>query len=213
MKKDMVNKKNYCDTFQEVHAPKALAGKVMNMTNQNENNASFIKKMAVTAASLIALFIGSNAVALAATGNTWVSGFFKDVTRWDSAVIGTEYVTTPEEIVITVSDRIIEDDHVIIPITVQFNDTENAPFNCLEELALGNVFLTDSTGKEIPLQINASEPTYSDIVSGITQLRLTLPTNQLEQGAEYSLHIESLYGYKKADAPLLISGDWNCPVK
>ena len=45
MKKDVNNKKYYCETFQEVHAPKALAGKVINMTKKNKNSTTFYQKV------------------------------------------------------------------------------------------------------------------------------------------------------------------------
>lgn len=213
MKKDMENRTYYCNTFQEVHAPKALAGKVINMTNHKKNNLTLIKKFAVTAASLVALFVGSNAIAYAATGSTWVHGFFKDIQRWDGAVVGTEYVTSAKEIEIAVSDRITENDNIIIPITIQFTDTKRAPFSAIDELALGKVTLTDNSGNEVSLSADSPNLTYAQVILGTAQINLTLAADKLQPDTEYYLHIESLYGSKKADAPLFISGDWNCLIK
>ncbi|MBE5876977.1 MAG: hypothetical protein E7290_08850 [Lachnospiraceae bacterium] len=68
------NKKYYQETFHEVHAPMSLTGKVMNM-KKNENGKkdySVVKRFAMTAAALAALFVGSNGVVYAATGSTWI---------------------------------------------------------------------------------------------------------------------------------------------
>ena len=67
-------KKEYRETFSEIHAPKALAGKVRNMVKMENGKMgmSFVKKLAVTAAAAAVLFVGSNGVAYAATGSTWV---------------------------------------------------------------------------------------------------------------------------------------------
>ncbi|MBQ7943018.1 MAG: hypothetical protein IJ326_03030 [Lachnospiraceae bacterium] len=73
MNSEMENKKYYQEAFHEVHAPKALTGKVMDMTRREKTGYTFVKKFAMTAAALATLFVGSNGVAYAATGSTWVN--------------------------------------------------------------------------------------------------------------------------------------------
>ena len=211
MKKDRNYTASYYETFQEVHAPEALAGKVMNMTNQNKNNKSFIKKFAVTAACLATLFVGSNAIAYAATGATWISGFFKDTTRWDGAVVGTEYVTVPGEMEITVSTPITEDGTTFIPVTIRLTDTSKAPFGFIEALSPGEVTLTDSTGAALPLDTDSTQISAA-IIDGTAVLNLPLEAGTALTDTQSTLHIKSLYGSSKADAPLLIHGDWICPL-
>ena len=60
------------DSFREIHAPEDLRRKVMNMNERKEKNFAWAKKLAVAAAVALAVFAGSNCVAYAMTGNTWV---------------------------------------------------------------------------------------------------------------------------------------------
>lgn len=187
--------KQYYETFSEVHAPEELSRKVMNMTKQKSNKLTFAKKLAVTAASLAALFVGSNVVAFAATGETLFSGYFKDVQRFDGAVVGTEYVTVPGEIDINAEQDMV---------TIILNNPEEIPFSVLDTMALGDVTLTSQDGKEIHL--GTDDFTVAPINDGV--VHISFPTDQLRAGTGYTLNIHSLYGHKKADAPLKIIGEW-----
>lgn len=189
------NRQYYCDTFSEVHAPEKLSRKVMNIRKEKNNKMTFVKKLAVTAASLAALFVGSNAVSYAATGEALFSGFFRDVQRFDGAVIGTEYITVPGEITITAEQDLV---------TITLNNPEELPFSCMETMTLGDVILTPQEGKEILLTTESF--TAAPIEDGIVQI--ALPTDRLKAGTGYTLSIHSLYGHKKADAPLKIIGEW-----
>ena len=60
------------DSFREIHAPEDLRRKVMKMNERKEKNFAWAKKLAVAAAVALAVFAGSNCVAYAMTGNTWV---------------------------------------------------------------------------------------------------------------------------------------------
>ena len=61
------------DSFREIHAPGDLRRKVMNMNERKEKKSfAWAKKLAVAAAVAAAVFAGSNCVAYAMTGNTWV---------------------------------------------------------------------------------------------------------------------------------------------
>jgi len=68
-------------TFEELHAPDGLRRKVMNMsTNVTKKGMSFGKKLAVAAALAVVLFAGSNGVAYATTGSTWVETVIAKIT-------------------------------------------------------------------------------------------------------------------------------------
>ena len=83
--------KNYVQsTYEELHAPDGLRRKVLNMSEMKEKRSrmSVMKKVAVAAALAAVLFAGSNGVAYAMTGSTWVenviaqiciNGVWKDV--------------------------------------------------------------------------------------------------------------------------------------
>ena len=61
------------DSFREIHAPENLRRKVMNMNERKEKKSfAWVRKLAVAAAVALAVFAGSNCVAYAMTGNTWV---------------------------------------------------------------------------------------------------------------------------------------------
>jgi len=68
------NKAYFQETFEEVHAPEGLYRKVKNMTKAEGKKIgmSVAKKLAVAAAIAAVLFAGSNGVAYATTGSTWV---------------------------------------------------------------------------------------------------------------------------------------------
>ncbi|MBR6643652.1 MAG: hypothetical protein IKL28_08345 [Lachnospiraceae bacterium] len=77
-------------TYEELHAPEGLRRKVMNMTEMKakKTGMSLGKKLAMAAAIAAVLFAGSNGVAYAMTGSTWVenvvarisvNGVWKDV--------------------------------------------------------------------------------------------------------------------------------------
>ncbi|MBQ7863402.1 MAG: hypothetical protein IJ353_02925 [Lachnospiraceae bacterium] len=61
-------------TYDELHAPEGLRRKVMNMTEMKakKTGMSVGKKLAMAAAIAAVLFAGSNGVAYAMTGSTWV---------------------------------------------------------------------------------------------------------------------------------------------
>jgi len=61
------------DSFREIHAPEDLRRKVMNMGEPKEKKRFvWAKKLTVAAAVAVAVFAGSNCVAYAMTGDTWV---------------------------------------------------------------------------------------------------------------------------------------------
>lgn len=85
-------KRKYQDTFNEVHAPAELSGKVMNMQKkENIRTAAFyMRKLAAVAAVALIILVGGNGIVYAATGNslfTTVKVYFN----------GTDYETQLEE--------------------------------------------------------------------------------------------------------------------
>lgn len=74
MNEEMKLKNDYKETFTGIHAPEALSRKVRNMSRLETKKVGLpmMKKVAVAAALAGVLFVGSNGVAYAATGSTWV---------------------------------------------------------------------------------------------------------------------------------------------
>lgn len=82
MNEEKQNREYYQETFREVHAPQGMAERLMNMEEgKSKKKAGYAAKwIAVAAVAAVALFAGSNGIAYATTGSTWVEKLFtKDV--------------------------------------------------------------------------------------------------------------------------------------
>lgn len=119
-------------TFEELHAPDSLRRKVMNMSSSNvaKKRMSVAKKLAVAAALAVVLFAGSNGVAYAMTGSTWVAsvmakinvdGVLQDVemdveVREDGLVLyhGTVEAEDGHEVGILIADDSVPEGAVVI---------------------------------------------------------------------------------------------------
>lgn len=71
------NRELFKETFEEIPVPEGLAEKVGSITVGNTKRqrtvmGSVLRKVAIAAAILVALFAGSNGIAYAMTGETWV---------------------------------------------------------------------------------------------------------------------------------------------
>lgn len=68
----MTNKERYQKMENEIHVPSEVLGKVMNMKNNNLKKRNILKCAVSIAASFAAVFIVTNGICYAATGDTWV---------------------------------------------------------------------------------------------------------------------------------------------
>ena len=163
--------------------------------------------------NIIRMVLATAAVAgvcILTTGNTAIGntkGFFKDVTRWDGAIVGTEYLQATEEIEMEVVNTTAEHDNTTICLEVTFVEKEQIPWKFIEEIALGSYKILDEEGKEvIVVENDATEGAKGTIVNGETQI--VFEVEPLEENMQYTMVIQSMYGLKKADAPLDIKGNW-----
>ena len=78
-----------------------------------------------------------------------IKGFFKDIVRWDGAIVGTEYVNATNDIKITTLDVIDEREDVILPLNIIFEDSNVAPFSFIEEIAITEYRVLDVNNKEV----------------------------------------------------------------
>lgn len=78
MNEEKQNQAYFQETFREVHAPQELAERLRNMEElKNKKKAGSVAKwIAVAAVAAVVLFAGSNGVAYATTGSTWVEKLF-----------------------------------------------------------------------------------------------------------------------------------------
>jgi len=126
-------------------------------------------------------------------------GFFRDLTGWNGAVVGTAYENATEEIAVTAKSENQE-----LLVTVTLLKPQELPYRKEETLALGSCYLTDEAGNRI------AQWTGTDAVQ-ITGPTLTFRLS-LEEGA-HMLHIENFVSAKKADQDLTISGDWQIEIE
>ena len=128
-----------------------------------------------------------------------LQGYFKDITGWNGAVVGTAYEQATDEIevsVLEVSDQ--------LSIEVKFLEPEKSPYSSSEQMSIGSYKIVNAEGDTI-VKDAASE--LAEVVDGKATIKLSL--DQLPAGS-YKLLISELISEKKADQPLTLSGNWKC---
>ena len=152
------------------------------------------KSMAAVAALAICVCVTS-VTALAATGK--LQGFFKDVLRWDGAVIGTTYEQATEEVeleIIEAADDLVVELFMVNP--------KNVPYSTFEMFGVERYKIVDMSGKTIA---ESKEAVMEEIIDG--KVVIHIPLTDVEEG-EYRLVVREMTGSSKADQPLVLSGNW-----
>ena len=155
-------------------------------------------------ASTVAAVVTVCAITVVSAGA--IKGMFRDVKRWDGAVIGTEYVNATNDIEMNISET--KDEYISLDIS--FENPNEAPFRALEELAITEYTIIDNNENEV-LEVNSTieNGVKSKVENG--KILVELPTNnKLNNDQNYKLVIDTVYGLKKADQPLKITGTWEC---
>ena len=155
-------------------------------------------------ASTIAAVVTICAVTVVSAGA--IKGMFKDVKRWDGAVVGTEYVNATNDIEMNISET--KDDY--ISLDINFENPNEAPFAFIQEVAITDYKIFDNNDKEV-LEVNS---TVENGIKGNVEngrILLELPTNdKLNSSQNYKLVVNTIYGLAKAEQPLKITGTWKC---
>ena len=83
MKDEIDLKAEYKEIFAKMYAPEELRRKVGRLSTGDiqKKSTSFIKKLAIAAAVVISLLVGSNGIVYAATGKTWMGYLIKPGTE------------------------------------------------------------------------------------------------------------------------------------
>ncbi len=177
-----------------------LEGKRMNKSK----NISMFKRMGMIAAVVTVCLI----TVVAANPE---KGFFKDVKRFDGAIVGEEYENAQNEIAIEVNETKVEEGFVLVDLDIEFVNKDIAPFAYIQELAILEYRITKENGEEILSTKNTLENATKAVVEeGKVSLKLALPEEKLQQitNEAHFLEIENIYGLAKAEQPLKISGGW-----
>ena len=178
---------------------KTELNKVEGKNMSKPRNITWLRKV-----STVAAVVTVCAITVVSAGA--IKGMFKDVKRWDGAVIDTEYVNATNDIEMNISET--KDEYVTLNIT--FENQNEAPFRFLEELAITEYTIIDNNDKEV-VEVNSTVENgiKGNIENG--RILLELPTNnKLNNDQNYKLVIDTVYGLKKADQPLKITGTWEC---
>lgn len=159
------------------------------------NKTTFIKKPIVAIAALVLCICLASTVALASTGK--LQGYFKDIKNLQGAVTGTAYEQATDEIEMNITE--ITD---VLTVEITLLNKEQAPYNCLETFGINSYSIIDSNNIAV---VKEKSSELSKVLDGKAQL--TIPVNELKSG-NYTLLINEFVGEKKADQPLIISGNW-----
>lgn len=172
-------------------------------TNLKEERT--MRKGFLVAAVLTLCIITATVTPLANT----VTGYFRNIIRWDGAVTGTKYENASEEITLEILGCKRESEKVILPVSFTFQNVGKVPFSEMEELAVSEYRIYDLDNKEIVKHnVSLEEGEKGNIENGKVMLSLTFETVNIREGEPLRIVIEKMYGMKKADAPLLITGNW-----
>lgn len=166
-------------------------------TMYKNKTPNFFKKPLLAIAAFALCLCLTSVTVMAATGK--LQGFFKDITRWDGAVIGTTYEQATDEITlntVSVSDE--------LTITAEFVNPTAAPYRCLDTLGIKKYEIIDTNGKVV-VKEKSAEP--AEIIDG--KVTFAIPVDALASG-NYRLVVNKFVGNSKADQPLIINGTWEC---
>ena len=155
------------------------------------------KKQLPMAAALVLCVCVTGVTAMASTGK--LQGFFKDITRWDGAVVGTAYEQATEEIAVSIEE--VSDE---LNILVIIEEPEKPPYLYSELFGIASYRIEDMSGNVI-----ISENSFGERTTFDSQMSFKIPLSGISNG-KYKLVIEQFVSEKKADQPLGIRGNWEC---
>lgn len=160
-------------------------------------NKKTLNKPMVAAASLALCFCIIGGAALAASEK--LEGYFKDIVRWDGAVVGTSYEQATDEINISV---VPDADELIV--TIEMLKFDAAPYAYFDNLGIGTYKITDENGTVV---MEGEAADSSEIMEGKADCVISI--DKLP-GGNYKLVISGVIGSAKAEQPLVVNGIWEC---
>ena len=189
----------------EIEMPKDMQERIIrNCNNEMEEKIMskntknlFFKKPIIVVASLVLCLGLTGVTALATAGK--LEGYFKDIIRFDGAVIGTSYEQATDEIelkVIDVSDELTVEVTMLNPKTVPYSTFELFGIEKYKIVNMDNKVIVEGVTTEMV-----------EIVGDKVNVNISLENIA---GGEYKLMVSELVGSSKADQPLVMSGEWEC---
>ena len=157
-------------------------------------NKTFRKPAAVLAVLTICLILSVSAVAASGA----VKGYFRDITNWQGAIVGTSYEQATEEIGMRVTVNGNE-----LTVLATFSIPQEFPYREIEKLGIAAYQILDTNGK--PVKEGTAEATK--IVNG--QAAVCIQLGDIDSG-DYRLVVTAFVAEKKAEQPLKLNGYWEC---
>ena len=200
-----MEEKKLAEKLNEIEMPKEMKERIIRncyiemeekTMSKNKTNI-FSKKPIVAIASLALCFCLTGITALAATGK--LQGFFKDIIRFDGAIIGTSYEQATDEIKMSVVE---ESDRLMISITIV--NPKNLPYSELETFGIQSYKIVDMSNNVVT-EGEATE--MAEIIDG--KVTISIPLGNIISG-NYKLLVNEFVGSAKANQPLIIKGTWEC---
>ena len=191
-----------------LQAPLDLNEEIKNMEVHTMSKPKVTMKRTLALIAVLALCIIT--VAMTPLANS-IRGFFSDIVRFDGAITGTRYENATNDIKIDVLELTSKNGNVIIPLELTFENPTEAPFPYIQEVAISEYKILDSDNKEIiKTKLSAEDGDKGLVTDGKVLVNLSLNDSKFKSGEEYTIAIEKMYGLSKADAPLHITGRWEC---
>lgn len=198
-----MDKKKFVNKIKEIEMPKDMQQRIIEKcyieTEKKSMNKMFKKPMvAVASFALCVCLMG--VTALAATGK--LEGYFRDIKRWDGAVIGTAYEQATDEVelnIVEVSDKLV--------VEITMVNFKEAPYSFFEMFGIKNYKIVDANGKVIVENENLEMSAIAN-----NKVLVNVPLDDVGNG-EHTLIVSELVGSAKADQPLGLAGTWECSFR
>lgn len=195
-----MNKNQFVNKIREIEMPKDMQQRIIKncyMETEKKRMNKMFKRPMVAAASFALCVCLTGVTALAATGK--LEGFFRDIKRWNGAVVGTSYEQATDEIdmkVVNITDE--------LSVEVTMLEPNTAPYSFLEMFGINEYKIVDENGNTVM----ENEVIEMSVMEN-DNVTLKIPLNTISEG-KYTLVVSELIGSAKADQPLVISGIWEC---
>ena len=194
-----MDKKIFVNKIKEIEMPKDMQQRIIEncYIETEKKSMKTIKRPMVAVASFAICVCLTGVSALAAIGK--LEGFFRDIKRWDGAVVGTSYEQATDEVelnIVEVSDKLV------VEITMVNSNT--APYSFFEILGIKDYRIVDANDNVIVENKNLE----ISVISG-DKIYINVPLENVDDG-EYTLMVNELVGSAKADQSLVLTGTWEC---
>ena len=201
--------RKHAETTKSVmQAPFDLNEEIKNMEVHTMSKPKVTMKRTLALVAVLALCIIT--VTMTPLANS-IRGFFSDIVRFDGAITGTKYENATNDIKVDVLELTSENGNVIIPLDLTFETPTEAPFPYIQEVAVSEYKILDNNNKEIiKTKLPAEDGDKGTVSDGKVLVNLSIDDAKFKSGEEYTILIEKMYGLAKADAPLHITGRWEC---